>query len=122
MRHLALALLIVMAAATAAFAQWQLYKDDGSTIASFDLATFAPFQGNPSVWVRWQYASPRNGVAGAKMQFMADCAEHKLYEIAENPYDAEGNYLASKSYDSAPKEFPVTPGSLNEATYMLLCR
>jgi hypothetical protein len=121
-RYLVLAVLFVLAAAAAAFAQWQLYKEDGGTIASFDYATFAPFQDKPSVWVRWQYVSPRNGVAGTKLQFMADCAEHELYEIAENPYDAEGNYLASSRYYDAPKEFPVTPGSLNEATYDLLCR
>lgn len=122
MKHLALAVLIVATAASTAFAEWQLYREGEGVIASFNLDSFAPFQGKPSVWVRWQYVAPRDGVGGMKIQFMADCAAHKLYEIAADPYDPDGNYLASNRYYDAPKEFPVTPDSLNGATYQLLCR
>jgi hypothetical protein len=122
MIRLALALLIVTLAASTAFAEWQLYGEDTKVIASFDIASFAPFRGKPSVWVRWNYVTPRNGVGGVQIHFMADCAAQGLYEIASNPYDPEGNYLtSSRSYDK-PKEYAVTPGSLNEATYNLLCR
>jgi hypothetical protein len=117
-----LALLIVMMAAGTAFAEWQLYREDTKVTASFDIASFAPFRGKPSVWVRWNYVTPRNGIGGKKIQFAADCAAHKLFEIASNPYDPKGNYLTwSRNYDK-PKEYATTPGSLNEATYKLLCR
>lgn len=118
----ALALLIVLAAASAALAEWQLYREDTQIIASYDYATFAPFRGKPSLWVRWHYVAPRNGVGGMKIQFTADCAARRLYAIASNPYDAAGNYLASEQNYDNPKEYPMTPGSLDEATYNLLCR
>jgi hypothetical protein len=117
----ALAAIMIVTAAAPASAQWQRYREDPDIAASFDIATFAPFRNNPSVWVRWNYASPKNGVGGMKIQFMADCQAQKLYEIAANPYDGDGNYLAPEQYFDAPKEFPVTSGSLNEATYKLLC-
>jgi hypothetical protein len=117
-----LVLLIVLTTAGEAFAMWQLYREDQNVIASYDYDTFAPFRGKPSVWVRWQYVTPREGVGGMKIQFTADCAAHKLYEIASNPYDPQGNYLQSiRNFDN-PKEYPTPPGSLNEATYKLLCR
>ena len=122
MIRLALAALIVITSANPVCAMWQLYKEDKGVIASFDYDSFAPVNGNPSAWVRWQYATPQNDIGGREIQFTADCSNHKLYEIATNPYDADGNYLASNENLDPPKEFPVTPGSLNGATYDLLCR
>jgi hypothetical protein len=122
MSRAVLALLIVLTMAGEAFAMWQLYREDQNVIASFDYDSFASFRGKPSVWVRWQYVTPREGVGGMKIQFTADCAAHKLYEIASNPYDPKGNYLKpSRNFDN-PKEYATPPGSLNEATYKLLCR
>lgn len=121
MIRFALATILVLTTAAPALAEWQLYRKDADVSASFDIASFAPFRGNPSVWVRWSYASARNGIGGEKIQFTADCGARKLFEIAANPYDADGNYLAPAQYFDAPKEFPLTPGSLNESTYKLLC-
>jgi hypothetical protein len=56
-----------------------------------------------------------------KLQFTADCGKKKLFEIAVVPFDGDGNFLAPNEHFDAPKEYPVTPGSLNEATYRLLC-
>jgi len=122
MSRLVLALAIIMTTCTTSFAEWQLYHQDSSIIASYNYDSFAPFRGNPSAWVRWHYVSPRDGMGGMKVQFTADCAAGKLYEIASTPYDTEGNYLASNQHFDAPKEYPVTSGSLNKATYKLLCR
>jgi hypothetical protein len=61
-------------------------------------------------------------VAGAKIQFTANCTGHRLFEIASSPYDVAGNYLPEKKQYESPKEYLLTPGSLNEATYKLLCR
>ena len=119
---LAVALLIPLATAGPAFAMWQPYREDASVVASFDYDSFASIQGKPSVRVRWHYVTPRNGVGGVKIQFTADCAARKLFEIASTPYDPQGNYMESDQHQDQPKEYAVTPGSLNEATYKLLCR
>ena len=119
---LAVALLMVMATASTASAMWQPYREDASVIASYDYDSFASFQGKPSVRVRWHYVTPRDGVGGVKIQFTADCAARRLFEIASTPYDPQGNYLESDQHQDQPKEYAITPGSLNEATYKLLCR
>ena len=116
-----LALLAIVVLAGPASAEWQRYHDDGSITASFDIASFAQFQGKPSVWVRWHYDSPRDGIGGMKLQFTAECDQDELYEIDVIPYDADGNYLAEDRHYDAPKEYPVTPDSLNEATLAILC-
>jgi hypothetical protein len=121
MKRLALTLVIIMATAGQAFAIWQLYKEDSKVVANFNYDSFAPFRGKPSVWVKWQYTTPMNGVAGKKLQFTADCSARKLFEIAVIPFDADGNYLQPNEHFDAPMEYPLTPGSLNEATYNLLC-
>jgi hypothetical protein len=121
MIRLALSILFVMVSSSAVFANWRAYREDKSVIASFDYLSFESFHNQPSVWVKWHYVIPRKGVAGIKLQFTANCPEHRLFEIAAYPFDADGRYLKpKKSYDS-PKEYPITPGSLNEATYKLLC-
>ncbi len=122
MNRLFLAFLIVAVSAGVALAEWQRYKQGKDIVASYNIATFAPFRDKPSVWVRWHYVTPRNGLGGKKLQFTADCSAHKLFEIAANPYDPGGNFLAAQKHYDSPKEYPVTPGSLNEATYKLLCR
>ena len=119
---LSVALLIVMATASPASAIWQPYRENGTVIASYDYDSFAPFQGKPSVQVRWHYVTPLNGVGGVKIQFTADCTARRLFEIASTPYDPQGNYLESDQHQDQPKEYAITPGSLNEATYKLLCR
>jgi hypothetical protein len=121
MFRIACVALLALMVAVPVCASWQQYRQDESVSASFDIDTFAPFRGNPSVWVRWHYVVAKNGIGGMKIQFMADCQAQKLFEIAANPYDADGNYLTASNYFDAPIEFPVTPGSLNEATYKLLC-
>jgi hypothetical protein len=121
MIRLIVAAVLLTAATPPAFASWQSYRDDGSIVATFDLATFAPFQGKPSVWVKWQNVTPQNGIGGTKLQFTADCAAGSLYEISAIPFDAGGNYLAENRHYESPKAYPVTPGSLNKATYDLLC-
>jgi hypothetical protein len=122
MKQLLLAILLVAAASGTAFADWQLYWKGKNLTASFDLLSREPFRGKPSLWVRWNYVTPRKGIAGVKIQFTADCAGRRLYEVSEVPYDTGGNYLKlRKNYDS-PKEYGITPGSLNEATYRLMCR
>jgi len=120
MKCLVLAAILAVTFATPGWAMWQMYQKDG-IVASFDYDSFAPFRGKPSVWVRWHYATPQDGIGGKKIQFTADCSAGKLYAVADTPYDGDGNYLASNQYFDAPKEYPVTPGSLNEATYKLLC-
>ncbi len=117
----ACALFLVVIAVMPAQASWQQYRLDDSVSAAYDIATFSPFRGNPSVWVKWDYLTPQNGTAGMKIHFSADCRAGKLLEFTAIPYDTDGNYLAEKDFADAPVEFPVTPGSLNEATYKLLC-
>ncbi|HET6420623.1 MAG TPA: hypothetical protein VFG19_10730 [Geobacteraceae bacterium] len=122
MKCLILAVAIVIAASGTTFANWQVYREDKSIVASVDYLSRASFRGKPSVWVRWHFKQPRKGIGGVKIQFTADCARRNLYEIAYIPYDTKGNYLTpSENYDS-PKQYTVTPHSLNEATYRLLCR
>ena len=121
MLRLSLALIIVMFISSAALADWELYRRDRSITASVDILSFAPFHGQPSVWVRWHYDTPQNGVGGVKLRFTANCLDHRLYEIAEYPYDTKGNFLPPQKRYGSPKEYPVTPDSLTEATYNLLC-
>lgn len=105
-----------------AFADWQTYWKDKNITADFDYLSREPFRGKPSIWVKLYYATPRKEIGGVKTQFTADCAGHRLYEIASDQFDTGGNFLGlNKHYDS-PKEYKMTPGSLNEATYRLMCR
>lgn len=113
---------ILLALSTAVSADWRMYRKDTTVIASVNYISHAPFRGKPSVWVRWHYVKPRNGVGGVKIQFAADCKEQRLFEIAAERYDLKGNYLGAQKWYDAPKEYPLTAGSLNEATYNLLCR
>lgn len=122
MIRVALSLVLVIATANAAAAEWQLYRKDNKVTASVNYHSFASFRNKPSVWVRWHYESPKNGVGGRKIQFTADCPGHRLYEISAVPYDKDGNYLAEDRHYDAPKEYPLKKGSLNAATYRLLCR
>jgi Surface-adhesin protein E len=121
MIRLAVTLLFVLATTSAVFADWRPYREDSTIIASFDYLSFASFHGQPSVWVRWHYVSPRNGVGGTKIHVTANCAEHRLYEIESNRYDTKGNYLAETKKYNPPKERSLAPGSLDEATFKLLC-
>lgn len=124
MKSLMLALLIVVTTAATADANWRLYRKDKEVVASFDYLSRTSFRGQPAIRARWHYVVPRNGVGGVKLQFTADCSARKLFEIEALPYDASGNYITARKrtrYD-APKEYPLTSGSLNEATYKLLCR
>ena len=121
MVRLALALVIVLSTTAQAVANWQVYREDDEVIASYDYVSFAPFHNQPSVWVKWYNVSPKAPYGGIKIQFTADCANHRLFEINSVPFDHDGNYLAeSPSYDS-PKEYPVSHNDLSEATYKLLC-
>ncbi len=117
-----LAALLVLATISTANAEWQLYHEDSDTIASYNYDTFVPFRGKPSVWVKWHYNAPREGVAGVRIQFMADCSAGKMYEISEYPYGSGGVYLDPTLNFAEPKEYPLKPDSLNEATFRLLCR
>ncbi len=117
----AIVLFIILITASPALANWRMYSEDKNVVASFDYLSRASFRGKPSLWVRWHYANPGKGPAGVKIHFAADCAEHRLYEIASDPYDTEGNYLGMIKREDAPKDYAVTPGSLNEATYKLMC-
>ncbi len=122
MKCLILAAIVVIATSGTAFANWQVYREDINIIASVDYLSHAAFRGKPSVWVQWHFKHPRKGIGGVKIQFTADCTRRGLYEIAYIPYDIKGNYLRStQNYDS-PRQYTVTPHSLNEATYRLLCR
>jgi hypothetical protein len=122
MKKLVLAVLMVVALTGTAFADWEPYWEGKNITATFDLLSREPFRGKPSLWVSWHYSAPRKGIAGVKIQFMADCSGRRLYEISEIPYDAGGNYLKSKKNFDSPKEYEITPGSLNEATYKLMCQ
>jgi hypothetical protein len=115
-------LLAVLFMTGVASADWQLYKEEGNVIASYDFLSFAPFKGNPSVWVRWEYVSPVNGIGGKKIQLTANCSDTSLFEIAVIPFDSSGEYLARDQHYDSPKEYPLTGNPLNEATYKLLCR
>ncbi len=121
MKHFALAVLVVLTFSGTASAIWNLYWKGNDVTASFNLASRAPFRGKPSLWVRWTYVEPRKGIAGAKIQFTADCAGRRLYAISDVPFDTGGNYLKSKKYYDFPEQYLITPGSLNEATYRLMC-
>jgi len=114
-------LLIILITACPCLANWRVYSEDKNIVASFDDLSRASFQGKPSLWVRWHYVHPENGVGGVKIQFTAHCAQHRLYEINSDPYDTERNFLGLIRREDAPREYPVTPGSLNEATYKLMC-
>lgn len=118
---LAVSLALVLVTSNAALANWQVYREDDRVVASVDTLSFEPFHGQPSVWVRWHYVRPRKGVGGVKIQFTAQCPKRKLFEIATYPYDTKGNFLTPhKNYDK-PKEYSITPNSLNASTYQLLC-
>ncbi len=117
----ALMVFVILFTASPALANWQLYWEDQNIVASFDYLSRSSFQGKPCLWVRWHYVHPRKGVGGVKIQFTADCAQHRLYEINSDPYDTEGNFLGLIRREDAPKEYPVTPRSLNEETYDLMC-
>lgn len=124
MKQVALAVLTVLIALTVsgtAFADWELYWKGKQVTASFDLLSREPFRGKPSLWVRWTYAKPRKGIAGIKIQFTADCTGHRLYAISDARFDAGGNYLKMEKYYNSPKQYQLPPGSLNEATYRLMC-
>ncbi len=121
MKHLALAVLMVLTFSDTASAIWNLYWKGNDVTASFDLASRAPFRGKPSLWVRWKYVKPEKGIAGTKIQFTADCTARRLYAIYDVPFDTGGNYLESKKYHDSPKQCLLTPGSLNEATFRLMC-
>ena len=120
MIRLALALLTVLA--TQAVAYWQVYHEDDKVIASYDYVTFATFRSQPSVWVRWHNVSKKAKYAGKKIQFTADCTNHRMYEIDSVPYDHDGNFLAEKPMYDSPKEYALRNSDLNEATYRLLCK
>ncbi len=97
-------------------------EEDSDTIASYNYDTFEPFEGKPSVWVKWQYIAPRDGIAGVRIQFTADCSTQKLYEISLYPFGPGGAYHDPTLNVNDPKEYPLAPDSLNEATFRLLCR
>ncbi|MDD2338098.1 MAG: hypothetical protein PHD01_16180 [Geobacteraceae bacterium] len=103
-------------------ADWQLYKEEGNVIASYDFLSFSPFKGNPSVWVRWEYVSPENGIGGKKIQFTANCTDTKLFAIAVVPFDTSGEFLTMDEQYNSPEEYPLIGNPLNKATYKLLCR
>ena len=122
MIRLTLVLLMILATSSQAGANWRVYLQNDEVIASYDYVTFAPFRKQPSVWVKWYNVSQKTKQGGIKLQFTANCADHKLFEINSIPFDHNGNFLGeSPSYDS-PKEFPLDHNALNEATYKLLCR
>ncbi len=121
MRQLLGVVLIVMATSSLALANWQLYHKTDKVVASFDYLTFAPFRNQPSVWVRWHYVTPRNAIGGMKIHFTAECRKHQLFEIANVPYDRNGNFLSENRHEDTPKEYPLQD-PLNSATYKLLCR
>ena len=121
MIRLALSVLFLMVTATTVSADWQLYKEDKNIIASVNYLSYESFHNRPSVVVRWHYRTPRKGVGGLRIQFTADCKKHQLFEIAAYPYDLDGKYLKPHKNYSTPIEYPITPGSLNDATYKLLC-
>ncbi len=120
-RH-TLALLIVLAISAQAVADWQVYHKDNKVIASFDYVSFVQFRNQPSVWVRWHNVSKKALYGGRKIQFTADCANHRLCEIKSIPYNHDGNFLAEKPLYDSPKEYPLRNSDLNEATYRLLCK
>ncbi|GFO56961.1 hypothetical protein GMSM_39680 [Geomonas sp. Red276] len=121
MLRLWIVVIVLVSTSTAAQANWQLYRKDRQVAASFDLLSFAPYHGQPAVWVRWHYVTPRSGLGGVKLLFTADCQKHRLYDVAEYPYDTAGEFLTPRKHYRSPKEYPLSPGSLNEATYKLLC-
>jgi hypothetical protein len=122
MIRLLLIVLFLMVTSNIASADWELYRKDKKVISSVDILSYKPFHGQPSVWVRWHYVTPKHGVGGRKIQFTANCSRRRLFEIARHPYNADGKYLTPNKHYDSPIEYPLTPNSLNEATYKLLCR
>ena len=121
MKRLIWSLIVIMATSNAAYADWELYRTDKKVIASVDVLSYDPFHGRPSVWVRWHYVTAINSVGGLKIQFTANCSQHRLFEIATYPYNVAGKYLTPHKNYNSPKEYAITPNSLDEATYKLLC-
>ena len=121
MIRLALSALFLVMNANTVLADWQLYKKDNNIIASVDYLSYESFHHHPSVLVRWHYRTPSKGVGGIRIQFTADCRKHQLFEIAAYPYDEGGKYLKPHKNYNSPIEYIIAPGSLNEATYKLLC-
>jgi len=122
MRRISLALLMVLATTAQSVAFWQIYREDGKVVASYDYVTFATFRNQPSVWVKWHNVSKKTMYGGTKIQFTADCAKHRLFEINSVPYDHDGNFLAEQPLYNSPREYPLKHNNLNEATYRLLCK
>jgi hypothetical protein len=116
---LVLLVFVLSAAATNAQAKWNRYHEGGDITAAYDRS--APYREMPALWVRWSYAAARDGEAGVKKQFAADCKAGKLYELYSNPYDTGGKYLGSDTNYEKPLEVQMPAGSLHEATYKLLC-
>lgn len=122
MIRLTFVLLIVLMTSAQAVADWQVYHKYDKVIASFDYVSFAQFRNQPSVWVRWHNVSKKAQYGGRKIQFTADCANHRLFEIKSIPYNHDGSFLAEKPMYDSPKEYPLRNSDLNEATYRLLCK
>lgn len=114
-----LLVVVLLAADSTAQAKWKQYEGGGGVTASYDRAPAD--RGMPTLWARWTYAAPRDGAIGVKKRFAADCAQHKLYEIYSNSFDKDGKYLGADTDYTEPLAVQVTPGSLQEATYKLLC-
>jgi hypothetical protein len=122
MIRLVLALLIVLASTAQVTANWQEYRKDAKVIAAYDYVSFATFRNQASVWVRWHNLSKKEKYGGRKLQFTADCAHHRLFEINSVPYDHDGNFLVEQPRYNSPKEYPLSHNDLNIATYRLLCK
>lgn len=122
MIRIILVVIIILSTNASAMAQWHRYWEDKRVTAAYKSGSFAPFHNQPSVWVRWHNRSPAGEYGGELIQFSADCNRHRLFEIATIPYDRQGNYLAEQKHYDAPLEYPLNRGTLNGATYRLLCR
>jgi hypothetical protein len=121
MKRFAIALLLIVATATQVKADWRVYREGKNIIASYDYLSFAPFQNQPSVWVKWQNVSKKAKLGGRKIQFTADCAKHRLFEINSIPFDRSGNFLEEHRLYKSPKEYPLKHNGLYKATFGLLC-
>ncbi len=122
MTRFSLAVIVILATNSIANGAWQRYWQDTRVTAAYRIGSFATFRDHPSVWVRWHYRTHGEKYAGKMIQFTADCAKRRLYEISAIPYDHDGNYLGENRHYDAPMEYPLREGTLNGATYRLLCR
>jgi hypothetical protein len=97
--------------------RWTYYGSSRNGNFYVDNSTRRPYKGNPSVWAKLD-----EGAITTKILFVAKCAEHRLFAVSKAEYNLSGEVTKSSDFFDKPSELTVTPESMTEATYDLLCK